>query len=214
VFLKAITNRRANSHEAAVSQILRSLWGVSFSTLPTPAWAVKRMSLVACPAISFIGVSTPEEFYAALQGDSVNNGFLNRFLALQSNLRVADTEPASSGTVMPDGLCAAMRELHVWSGPESLLQINDPAVEYPPDALPWASDSAATAYRDLVAEVERRTDDYPNLVPYIARSAEIAVRLATIRAAGRWGRGAKVDASDMQWAAGLALAAGKQSQRP
>jgi hypothetical protein len=209
VFLKAITARRASSHEAAVSQILRSLWGVSFATVPTPAWAERRTSLVSCPAISVLGMSTPEEFHSALQGESVNNGFLNRFLALQSNLRVTDTNPASLGTEMPASLREALRTLHLWSGPQSLLQINNPAVEYAPDVLPWASDAASAVYRDLVAEIERRMDEQPHVVPYVARCGEIAIRLATIRAAGRWGRGATVDAADMEWAAGVAWTAGQ-----
>jgi hypothetical protein len=209
VFLKAITGRRASNHEAAVSQILRSLWGVSFATIPTPAWAARRMSLVSCPAISILGMSTPEEFYGALQGDSINNGFLNRFLVLQSNLRAADATPTSPSTDVPEGLRNMLRALYVWSGPESLLQINDPGIEYPPDALPWASEAAHTVYRDLVRGIERHMDDHPNMVPYMARCGEIAIRLATIRAAGRSGRGASVDASDMTWAAGLAWVAGQ-----
>ena len=152
VFLKAITSRRASSHEAAVSQIFRSLWGVSFSTLPTPAWAARRMGLISCPAISVIGVLDPDEFYSALQGESINNGFLNRFLALQSNVRVTDATPVDP--VVPDRLREALRSLYLWSGPASLMQINDPKVEYRPDVLPWASNTARTVFEDLVRRVK------------------------------------------------------------
>jgi Bifunctional DNA primase/polymerase, N-terminal/Protein of unknown function (DUF3987) len=207
VFLKAITSRRASSHEAATSQILRSLWGVSFATLPTPAWAARRMGLISCPAISILGVSTPDEFYGALQGDSINNGFLNRFLALQTNVRATDATPVEAR--VPDRLREALRALYLWSGPASLLQISDPKVEYLPDVLSWATDAARDVFEDLVRAVDRQTDEQQGAAPYIARCAEIAVRLATIRAAGRWGHGAAVDASDMEWAAGLAWAAGQ-----
>jgi hypothetical protein len=207
VFLRAITSRRASSHEAATSQILRSLWGVSFATLPTPAWASRRMGLISCPAISILGVSTPDEFYSALQGDSVNNGFLNRFLALQSNVRATDATPADPA--VPDRLREALRRLYLWSGPASLLQIGDPKIEYPPDVLPWASDAARAVFDDLMRTVERQTDEQPGTGPYVARCAEIATRLATIRAAGRWCRGARVDVSDMTWAAELAWKAGQ-----
>jgi hypothetical protein len=207
VFLKAITNRRASSHEAATSQILRSLWGISFTTVPTPAWAARRMGLISCPAISILGVSTPDEFYGALQGDSINNGFLNRFLALQSNIRAVDAVPVNP--TVPDRLREALRALYLWSGPASLMQINDPKVEYPPDVLPWASDAARAVYEDLDHGVELSTDERPDTKPYVARCAEIAVRLATIRAAGRWGHGARVDASDMTWSAELAWKAGQ-----
>jgi hypothetical protein len=207
VFLRAITSRRASSHEAATSQILRSLWGISFATLPTPAWAARRMGLISCPAISILGVSTPDEFYGALQGDSVNNGFLNRFLALQSNIRAVDATPANPA--VPARLREALRALYLWSGPASLMQISDPKVEYPPDVLPWANDAAADVYQDLVRGVELYTDEQIGAEPYIARCAEIAIRLATVRAAGRWAVGAAIDASDMTWGAELAWKAGQ-----
>ena len=207
VFLKAITNRRASSHEAATSQILRSAWGVSFAPLPMPAWATRRTSLVRSPAISILGVSTPDEFYSALQGDSINNGFLNRFLTVHSNVRAPDTTPVDPA--VPDRLREALKALYLWSGPQSLLQINDPKVEYPPDIVPWANDAARVVYDDLSQAVDRQIDDQPSVEPYIARCAEIAIRLATIRAAGRWGRGAAIDVSDMTWAAELARKAGQ-----
>lgn len=207
VFLKAITSRRASSHEAATSSILRNAWGLNFEPLYTPAWATRRTSQINCPAISILGVSTPDEFYSALQGDSINNGFLNRFLVLQSNVRVMDTTPIDPA--VPDRLREALKALYIWSGPQSLLQINDPKIAYPPDILPWANDAAYAVYEDLSKTVDRKIDEQPIFEPYIARCGEIAVRLATIRAAGRWGPGAAVDASDMNWAGELAWKAGQ-----
>jgi hypothetical protein len=208
VFLKAITDRRASSHEAAVCQILRSLWGTSFAIMPTPAWAAKRMKLISCPAISILGVSTPDEFYSALQGESVANGFLNRFLVLQSDVRATDVEPAGLPG-LSGGLRDTLRQLYLWSGPESLLRIADPEARYKPDILPWASQNAAQAYADFVSDLERQMDERPDIVPYVARCGEIAVRLATIRAAGRFGRGASISLDDMTWAARLAWEAGQ-----
>ena len=48
----------------------------------------------------------------------------------------------------------------------------------------------------------------PELKPYIARVGEIAIRLATIRAAGCWGVGAGIDYSDMEWGVAVAWTAG------
>jgi hypothetical protein len=202
VFLKAITNRRASSHEAAVSQTLRTLWGTSFAPMNTPAWATRRMSLILCPAVSILGVSTANEFYSALQGDSIKNGLVNRFLVLQSNVQAPDTNPTVSG--VPTSLQTALHALYLWSGPTSLMQINVPGIEHKPDVLPWASKQAAECYTDLTRRVQTEHSD---AAPYLARSIEIAVRLATIRAASRWGHGAQVDTSDMEWGAGLAWTA-------
>ena len=86
-----------------VSQILRSLWGVSFSTLPTPAWAARRMGLISCPGYLSHRCLDAGRVLQRLQGESINNGFLNRFLALQSNVRVTDATPVDP--VVPD-VCA------------------------------------------------------------------------------------------------------------
>jgi hypothetical protein len=206
--LKAITNRRASSHEAAVSQMLRTVWGTSFAEMNTPAWATRRRSLISCPAVSILGVSTPDEFYGALQGDSVKNGLVNRFLVLQSNAQAVDAESIDQPDV-PGRLQDALKALYLWSGPESLLQINVPTVAYKPDVLPWASEQAELCFTDFKRHIRTHVLDNPHDEPYLARAEENAVRLATIRAAGRWCHGARVDLSDIEWGAGLAWTAAK-----
>jgi hypothetical protein len=57
--------------------------------------------------------------------------------------------------------------------------------------------------------VEDHVDEHQGSGAYLARCAETAVRLATIRAAGRWGRGARVDLSDIEWGVGMAWTAGQ-----
>jgi hypothetical protein len=52
-------------------------------------------------------------------------------------------------------------------------------------------------------------DEQSDFRPYVARAGEIAVRLATIRAAGRWARGASIDRDDIEWGIGVAWTAGQ-----
>jgi hypothetical protein len=204
--LRAITNRNAGTHDRQVGELLRSLWGLSFASLASPAWATipVAVKLVACPAVSILGVSTPEEFVAALQGESIDNGLLNRFLALSSIVRVSDTKPTSDPAMVSASLAQDLHRLYLWSGPESLLHIGDPEVVHTPEVLPWASTGAEACYSDFARMVEQHTDEHPGSAPYLARCVETSIRLATIRAAGRWGRGAKVDLEDMEWGAGIA----------
>ena len=209
-FLKRITAKRASGFETAISKILRTLWGTSFSEMPTAEWANREMKVIQSPAISILGLSTSDEFHGALQGESVANGFLNRFLVLNSDARAADREPVWPPQV-PEHLCAALRALYLWSGPESFLQIGNPEAMLVPNVLPWASDAAAACYRDFERLRDERMDGEPNLRPYVARAGEIAVRLATIRAAGRWGHwspDAHVDRDDIEWGIGVAWLAG------
>jgi Bifunctional DNA primase/polymerase, N-terminal/Protein of unknown function (DUF3987) len=204
--LRAFTNRKASSHERQIGELMRSLWGLSFATLSPPAWATiaDTVKLVACPAMSILGLSTTDEFVAALQGESIGNGLLNRFLALPSTVRVGDTNPALDPMTVPQRFADDLHRLYLWSGPESLLQIGNPEVRYVPEVLPWASTQAEACFADFARMVEQHTDEHPDSAPYLARCIETSIRLATIRAAGRWGRGGTVDLEDMEWGAGIA----------
>ena len=203
--LRAATDRKAGIHERQVGELLRSLWGLSFATLSAPAWAtINTIKLVQCPAMSILGLSTPDEFAAALQGESIDNGLLNRFLALPSTVRVAEVDPSLDPFVVPRHLADSLHRLYLWSGPESLMHIGNPEMAHTPDILSWASNQARDCYVDFSRMVESYTDEHPGSAPYLARCVESGIRLATIRAAGRWGRGATVDLDDMEWGVGIA----------
>jgi hypothetical protein len=203
--LRAITNRKASSFDRQTGEVLRALWGISFKTLTAPVWATRdTIRMVRCPAVSILGLSTPDEFVAALQGESIDNGLLNRFLALPSTVRISDIDPASDPMMVPASLAHDLNLLYLWSGPESLLQIANPEVAYLPEVLPWAGTGARACYADFARMVEDHIDEHPSSAPYTARCVETSIRLATIRAAGRWGRGAKVDLDDMEWGTGVA----------
>jgi hypothetical protein len=211
--IRAVTDSKASSHERAVGELLRTLWGVSFGTLEAPAWADLKKSVapVSCPAMSILGMSTPDEFLAALQGESVGNGLLNRFLVLRTTRRAEDTDPALDPFTVPRALADALHRLYLWSGPESLLHIADPEVQFVPDALLWASDRARACYMDFLRLLEQQADEHPETAVYVARCGEMAIRLATIRAAGRWGRGAAVDLFDMEWGVAIARLTGLET---
>jgi len=105
--------------------------------------------LIRSPALSVFGVSTADEFHAALQGESVDNGFLNRYLVLESSLRVADRDPEMTPGQVPAALKAGLHARYLWSGPQSLLRIDDPEVAFVPDVLPWAGEPAKDCYSDF-----------------------------------------------------------------
>jgi hypothetical protein len=207
-FLHRITSKRASGFETAISKVLRTLWATSFAPMATPEWANRVTRIIQSPAISILGLSTSDEFHSALQGEHVANGFLNRFLVLNSDLRAGDREPELEPGAVPEQLSATLQALYLWSGPESLLQIDNPVAVFVPEVLPWASAAAATAYRDFERMRDEYMDEKSAFRPYVARAGEIAIRLATIRAAGRWGHGATVDRDDIDWAISVAWTAG------
>src|SRR4029077_18621089 len=83
-------------------------------------------------------------------------------------------------------------------------RLNDPETRFIPCVLPWANNQTHDCYRELTQWVERELENDMSQQAYLGRIAEMAVRLATIRAAGRAGPAAQVDLSDMEWGAAVA----------
>jgi hypothetical protein len=116
-------------------------------------------------------------------------------------------KPAIESVAVPERLAMDIQELYSWGGGEtSTGRLNDPTVEPEPDIRPWAAGTPAEdVYNEYCRHIEKLMSDSDNkLEPFIARAGEIAVRLATIRAAGRWGHTCVVDTSDMEWGRDIA----------
>ncbi|MBX9757230.1 MAG: bifunctional DNA primase/polymerase [Beijerinckiaceae bacterium] len=204
-FVGRLSHRRASSHETGISKILRTAWGCSFATMRTPEWGSRPSEEIIAPALSIYGLSTPDEFFKALTGDDVVNGFLNRFLLLSTNLKARPQDPQADRTEPPkwlrDKLARFYQLTHALTEEEQAAIRSNLGAPAKPKRL--AADPAAqAAIALLVDEVEAaRTDS--ELEPYFARTAEMAIRLATIRAAGR--SATAVDASDVAWGRELAM---------
>jgi hypothetical protein len=208
-FIARATHKKASSHETALSKILRTLWGTSFAPMAGLEWAQRELKAIQCPALSILGVSTADEFQAALQGDSVNNGFLNRHLMLESNLRSDDRDPEANLRQIPDDFRHRLRRLYEWTDPSKLMSIDDPEAVFEPEILPWTDDAAQASYFEFVRACDEYMDEHAGTKPYLARCSEIAVRLATIRAAGMLEHGGCVTKEDMEWGADIAWTAGQ-----
>jgi len=83
-FLRRIGNRNAGHFETAITGELRKLWGISFSRYDSAETAKEDSEAVECPALTIFGLSTPDEFYGALKSEDIGNGFLNRFLIIET----------------------------------------------------------------------------------------------------------------------------------
>jgi hypothetical protein len=206
-FLSRVNGRNASGFEAGISKALRMAWGASFEAFLTPEYASRKSEAVRSPAISILGMSTHEEFYTSLQGRDVTNGFLNRFLVLSTGRTDEVKSTALPAGVVPDKLKEDLQALYNWSGTQlGTARLNDIGLDADPDIIHWAADNVRDAYYDLSRHIEAEMDARPEVEPFIARTAEIALRLATIRAAGRLGHGATLALADMEWGRDIALA--------
>lgn len=204
-FLGRITSPKSSYWERRLSGKLREQWSCSFGAIGTMTAADYSDTHIQCPAMSVFGTSTDAEFWSVLQGGEVENGFFSRFLVLNSNYQAPDQDPPGDPFKVPPALAARLAELYLWDGnPLTTARLNDPEIHFNPCVLPWADRQAHARYRELLQWVEGELDNDMSKQAYLGRVAEMAIRLATIRAAGRNGSAARIDLSDITWGADVA----------
>lgn len=206
--LKRLSHPRASTHEQGISMVLRSLWGAHFSTVKTPAYATTSSVEIAAPCLSLYGPTTPGEFYEAMRGKDIANGFLNRFLVIDGGERVAEVEPRRKLRDVPDslrdGMIALYRAGQTGRGNLSGFVCKNTAPDPEPMLARWQDQRAHDVYRDLSATATARMDADPEMGEMMSRVAEIALRCATIRGVSRDPHVPTVSGVDMDWAAALA----------
>lgn len=188
-FMKRINSRKASGFESSISKVLRTMWSSSFAPYQTPEWAQKESQTIFAPCLTLYGASTPEQFYSSMEGAALEDGTLNRFLIVQGRDKAAEVEPQADGSQVPDRIVAGLHHIYRASGDLATTWRNDaatdPAVHGAVKVLPWCPDGAHKRYQEFVAEVEARMETDPALAPFYARTAEMALRIATIVAIGR-----------------------------
>ena len=203
-FLAKLAHPKATSHEQGITATLREAWGSSFESIRTPEYAATPSEEIASPALSTYGVSTPGEFFDALRAADVLSGFLNRFLMMQSDTSEPDREPKADKFKMPAELKAALAAFHAVANRNTAEEVAGFRDESgPPIIMPWADAEAAaefTRLREIVAAKRKDADQDP----FYARTVEMALRLATIRAGGQDLAGG-VSVADMKWGGDVAL---------
>lgn len=205
--------RQSSSHERAISGALRQFWGASFDTVDPPAWAASsntKLLPIHSPSLSLFGMSVHEEFYAALQSADIANGFLNRFLVLPTMNKPEEVEPELDDDDVPPALIEGLQR--VGYTPAGWDAANSGRSDWKPyRRFTWAGDEVSQAYKGL----QRSVRDHPEGSKLLSRTAEMAVRLATIRAIGRDAMnpsvaGPLVSLEDFAWAAELAMWCGQR----
>jgi hypothetical protein len=189
-FMKRINSRRASGFEASISKIIRTMWSCSFAPYPTPEWAGKDSQTIYSPAMSLYGASTPEQFYSSMEGSSIEDGTLNRFLLLGGRERPDERDPEYDASIVPEIIIDNMRTIYCRSGELAMTYRNDALTDPASVAnrvrvLPWCGDGAHKRYNSFSAEIERIMRKDVGEGAFYARSAEMALRIATIVAIGR-----------------------------
>ena len=211
VMLGRILSAKAKPHDSDISAILRELWGKNFMVYRTPAWAQARSEAIQNPGVTIYGSSTLDELFAAMTGKDVFNGFLNRWLMLPTRKRIMAVEPQLEPGEVPKPLALNLAKLRQWAHrltPDAMAApIGDTAG--PKRRLRWGT-RAEEVSRAFDAHLFALCED-PGKQIFYARTHEMAIRLATIRAAGNMTD--VVQAVDMEWGRDVAMWASEFSAR-
>ncbi len=203
-------SRRASSHEAGMASLLRELWSQEpGGVYQTSSRAGSSSMMLEMPALSILGAATTQEFYASIAGASVENGLLNRWLIVQADPRGADQDTTSDPWDFPRAMAdrlAALMPAQTGNLPNAGAGVLTLPQRVEPHIMPWASDTVREAYKAMDRELLARLDEDQEIEPFIGRTAEMALRLATIHAAGRGGRHASITIEDWNWGRSLAMA--------
>ena len=198
-FLKRINSRKAGGFEREISKVLRSLWGANFGSTQTPEWTGKPAQTIYAPALSLYGITTAAEFYKSLEGGDITNGFLNRFLMLSVAGRPEEVEPRLPTRDVPASIVEGIKARFAGGNALTVPVVMQYDHEVAPVMIPWADERAYGAYRALLREIEIAGDKDERREAFFARTAEMAVRLATIRASGCNAFKPTVSVADIEW---------------
>jgi hypothetical protein len=195
-FLKRVNSKRASGFEQQVTALMRMVWGCSFRPWQSPEWAGRTKITVYGPAMSVFGVSTLEEFYQAVHGADIHNGILNRFFCIITKMRPDERTPLVNADEVPEEIIAKLQKIY---GPignmDGVVAAAEKAV--PPYEMLDITPEADQVRKAMIRELKAMEIADKYLEPFLARTAEMAIRIATILAIGQGLT--VVEQSDMEW---------------
>ncbi|RWB65669.1 bifunctional DNA primase/polymerase [Mesorhizobium sp.] len=222
-FIREITDRRAGSHQRAISTDLRDYYSASATYFEGAAYRGSPPKRIHNPGLCIHGTSTPEQFWSALSSASAEDGLLPRLILFNVDaLPPAAVKPAQDVRYVPTALLDKMADVagidvvKKRSGNLAGMKLPTAATSTPtdPHVVPWTDDAVALfdSVKEAVAEHEKLV--VPEARPFVRRIIENAIKLALIVAVGIDHAEPIVTAANVDWAASLAwsCAAGMLSQ--
>ena len=157
-----------------------------------------KRKMIERPALSIVGLTTPNEWYGALKSSRVSSGFLNRWLVLEVDsprgdlADVAETDP-------PPSVIAWIRQL---LAPHSDLDLPNRPLHIPSAKLLTILTPATQAFKAFKRECNALADtlENENLGELPMRAAEQAMRLALVAALAINPQATVIDEPESEWA--------------
>lgn len=201
-------SKKAGTHEQGISTAFLELWSAKFGVVGGSEYAQESAKQYYAPAMNLLGFTTPRSWWESMKEERVLSGFSNRFLVFPTAEEVDPTPPRSSfDEPVPPGIVDGLLRIHAGGnqappgstriGPE--LQCTTgidrplPRVE----VVPWASPEVEALHFEHAKTMRTK----PKLVrDFYARTAEYALRIATIYALSENPLAPRVTIEGLRWA--------------
>ncbi len=201
------TRNNSNPNLRDAQTFLMSLFGILGESARPTAYSANgktaqqieamRSMIVRRPAVTILGLSTPETFFDALSQDDVANGFLNRLLVVNSRQKARVEDPRAWRHI-PKDLKTWIKEFGATDDEDFLA--GETAVDADEPEVVEFTSGARTRLREIAQEVIDLQEDHRayRLDGMFSRSREIAMRIALIVALSRNKK--RIDEASLNWA--------------
>lgn len=211
-FIRDITDRKAGSHQRAISTDFRDYYSASSTFFEGAAYRGTPPKRIYNPILCVHGTSTPEQFWSALSSASAEDGLLPRLILFHvTGAKPAVVKPSKTVREVPYLL---MERMAVVAGIDVAKKRGNLAKagyvtdttskEVKPHVIPWTPDAEnlLRSVKETIEEKERAVA--AEAQPFVRRIIENAIKLAIVVAVGRDPSEPVITEEVFEWAAAAA----------
>lgn len=211
-FIRDITDRKAGSHQRAISTDFRDYYSASSTFFEGAAYRGTPPKRIYNPILCVHGTSTPEQFWSALSSASAEDGLLPRLILFHvTGAKPTPVKPSKTVREVPHllmGRMARVAGIDVAKMRGNLSKIgygaDEESKEVKPHVVPWTPDAEGIlrAVKETIEEKERAVA--AEAQPFVRRIIENAIKLALIVAVATDPDEPVITEAIFEWAAAVA----------
>ena len=185
--LEAIGSQQNTNREDGI-QTLMEAWGRCHGTLRPDNYSLMAVPeqfkdqamnrVTQKPAITLVGLSVPQNFYKALNSGRIADGFLNRFLVIESK-EPRKVQRLKKFKEAPLNIVNWVNWIRRSRSVFSVAELNNAELPFEPHVIPFSQDSEQLL-KEFASEIIKRQEvlEKDNLEPLLSRTREKAMRLS------------------------------------
>ena len=208
-FMRNITDRKASSHQQAISTDLRDYYSASSTYFEGAAYRGSPPKRIYNPNLCIHGTSTPDQFWSAMSSASAEDGLLPRLVLFHvTGAKPEAVKPKRDVRWEPHDILMKMADVAGIDVAKTRGNLSKkvkvtPFAENKPYVVPWTGDALGlfASVKESIDERSRKVQ--PESRPFMQRILENAIKLALIVAVGTNPHEPEITEEIIEWAATL-----------